>query len=535
MDGKIIIARKRSADPAQEHLREQKDLWNKSTKDLIAKIIAFKRGLNGRGDPHAGLPPSNIKEPLPAQIGQYLNNIAGDYVALIDGAEKIISEQDHYSQIRRKTQPQMASQIQPAAADDGNFADDGKDNSPPCLNCGKKNMKYDDGRDAYVCHACDWIGPNGPAIKTASWPGSRFWASYFGVKNPDRPIIKNMLRTAVSFREKLEDMENYLSSSDPNSIPRALYITTQFGIGPYKNLLENFDKLRMIHGRDLVTPEPPKKEDEAKKQIDGPIIEDEVPPEQLNRVHTMNNLMEIQKDIPNLQSVVNYYIGQPEVSLQQKTTLKALKGAANKGAEISIYINKLKQGLPLAELENQDAEKIILAYRKLLSTISQITGYDSLNFGDYAKKIQEQPIEVVANNALSRFLKRKWLQHKPDFIRADVDIDMRKEFTIERIHKIIKSLENFMNTLEKNESIDAVFSDLKEISKDLADMVEDIITLAEAHTSMYRDENRSKRKGLVLQSVIEREINKLRSTNEGIRQMSRKILIHRPRIGVIQG
>ena len=58
MDGKVTIARKRSMDPAQEHLREQKDIWNKSTKALIAKMIAFKQALNGRGNVSAGLPPS---------------------------------------------------------------------------------------------------------------------------------------------------------------------------------------------------------------------------------------------------------------------------------------------------------------------------------------------------------------------------------------------------------------------------------------------------------------------------------------------
>jgi hypothetical protein len=45
---------------------------------------------------------------------------------------------------------------------------------------------------------------------------------------------------------------------------------------------------------------------------------------------------------------------------------------------------------------------------------------------------------------------------------------------------------------------------------------------------MFRDENRTKRKGVILEPIIEREINKLRKANIGIREMSSKILIHRP-------
>lgn len=486
MDEIIINARKRSADPAQEHLREQKALWNASTKDLIAKLIAFKRGLNGRGDPQAGLPPSNIKEPFPPQIGQYLSDIATHYTSLVDGAEKIIQEQEHYSNVRRKPQ-----QVMTGVASTSEILDE-------------------------------------ELYKTASWWGSRWWASNFGIKGAERPLIKSMLRSAVSFHDKLLDVENYLSSSDPNAIPRALYITSSFGIGPYKNIMESFKQMREIHGRDLADPEKPKKpspEDQKSEQIEEKNISTD---QKLDRIQILNYLVEIQKDLPNLQSVANHYLDQESISGPEKAIVKKLKNAVNKGSDISIYIDKLRQGLPLAEDEEADAEKIIMGYRKLLEIISRFMGFDSLSFENYAKKIQSLPIEAVAHNSLSRFIKRKWLEHKPDVIRSDVDLDMRKQITIEHIADTIIAIEEFMNVLEKNLGIDEIFKSLKNFSKKLGVVVEDIITLAEYHSSMFRDENRNKRKGVILHPIIEREINKLRKANIGIKEMSDKILIHRP-------
>lgn len=480
MDEIVINARKRSTDPAQEHLREQKALWNKSTTDLIAKLIAFKRGLNGRGDPRVGLPPSNIKDPLPVQIGQYLNDIASHYTALIDGAEKIIQEQEHYSQIRNKPQTTPG------------FA----------VNDGMLNN-----------------------VKTASWWGSRWWASHFGIKGAERPLIRSMLRSAVSFHDKLLDVENYLSSSDPNAIPRALYVTSSFGIGPYKNIMESFKQLREIHGRDLADPEKHKPEDKkiSTDQPSIPVKDDS----RLNLIQILNYLVEIQKDLPNLQSVVNYYLDQENISGPEKLIIKKLKDAVNKGSDISIYIDKLRQGLSPSENELDDAEKIIMGYRKLLGIISKFMNFDALNFEAYAKKIQELP-EVIAHNPLSRFLKRKWLEYKPDIIRSDVDLDMRKQTCIEHIADTIRAIEEFMDVLVKNQGIDEIFKSLKVFSKKLSIVVEDIITLAEYHTSMFRNENRNKRRGVVLHPIIEREINKLRKANVGIKEMSDKILIHRP-------
>jgi hypothetical protein len=118
----IINARSHSEDPAQEHLRERKDKWNASCRQYIAllnaskpHLIAFKRGLNGRGDAKVGLPTSDISEAFPAEIGGYLgsvgsefNELASMFAALVTEANGIIQEQAYYAQTRRRSQRHVA-------------------------------------------------------------------------------------------------------------------------------------------------------------------------------------------------------------------------------------------------------------------------------------------------------------------------------------------------------------------------------------------------------------------------------------------
>lgn len=96
------LARKKSNDPVQEALRTHKDRWNLATKELINRIIAFKRALNGRGDPKYSLPPSKIQDAFPSEVGSFLNNLSSNYEAVASEAYKIINEQAEYSQRRQK-------------------------------------------------------------------------------------------------------------------------------------------------------------------------------------------------------------------------------------------------------------------------------------------------------------------------------------------------------------------------------------------------------------------------------------------------
>lgn len=106
-------ARKRSADPAQQALRDHKSEWNSAVKDFIAHLIAAKQGINGRGSAKANIPPSNIKDPLPGEIGTLLNALTSQFQSLVGDGNAIISEQSNYSKNRRKKQDKSKQINQP--------------------------------------------------------------------------------------------------------------------------------------------------------------------------------------------------------------------------------------------------------------------------------------------------------------------------------------------------------------------------------------------------------------------------------------
>lgn len=111
-------SRARSQDGLQEHLRQRKQVWNEECSAFIARLnafkphlISFKRGLNGRGDNKAGLPVSDIKNPLPNEVGSYLGGVSSEFKelssifsALATEANGIIQEQAQYAARRRKSQ-----------------------------------------------------------------------------------------------------------------------------------------------------------------------------------------------------------------------------------------------------------------------------------------------------------------------------------------------------------------------------------------------------------------------------------------------
>jgi hypothetical protein len=100
----------KSTDPIQQALRDHKKRFNLAAKEFIKRIIAFKKGLNGRGDPGYGLPPGTIGDPLPKELASFLNEITGNFEQLASEALKIEQEQALYSQNRRKPQEEKPAE-----------------------------------------------------------------------------------------------------------------------------------------------------------------------------------------------------------------------------------------------------------------------------------------------------------------------------------------------------------------------------------------------------------------------------------------
>lgn len=92
----------KSTDPQQQKLRDHKKNLNMAISEFISRMIALKRGLNGRGDPRYNLNPGKIQDPLPESVSSLLNELTSNFQQLADEALKIVQEQAYYSEHRRK-------------------------------------------------------------------------------------------------------------------------------------------------------------------------------------------------------------------------------------------------------------------------------------------------------------------------------------------------------------------------------------------------------------------------------------------------
>lgn len=98
-------------DPKHKALKQHKKNWNKAMKELITRMIAFKRALNGTGDDRYALPASKIHEPLPQEMLSFINTLSSNYEAVAAEALKITNEQNEFAKARQeqKAAPKTAS------------------------------------------------------------------------------------------------------------------------------------------------------------------------------------------------------------------------------------------------------------------------------------------------------------------------------------------------------------------------------------------------------------------------------------------
>ena len=72
----------KSKDVVQQKIRDDKSSWNHDVSHFISKMIAFKRGINGRGDTKYNLPISKIQDSFVASIPQTLSQLTAEYEKL---------------------------------------------------------------------------------------------------------------------------------------------------------------------------------------------------------------------------------------------------------------------------------------------------------------------------------------------------------------------------------------------------------------------------------------------------------------------
>ncbi|KKN67655.1 hypothetical protein LCGC14_0459140 [marine sediment metagenome] len=202
-----VEAKNKQKTVSEDSIKHDKEEWNDTVQLLIAKLIAFKKGLNGAGDDRAHLPPVDMNDPFPIEMSIYLNSIMDDYVAIVDGAKDIMGDQEEHSKQADEISPELLSQ--------------------------------------------------------ASWWGSRSWArlGLIGL-GEQRKIRLDMIRFINASRHDLFNIENDLTNRDQNGIARAimriLKLKTEFVsifIPNYTSLMEEMEGSEKIPGTQIDKPE----------------------------------------------------------------------------------------------------------------------------------------------------------------------------------------------------------------------------------------------------------------------------------------
>lgn len=169
----MVVKVSETRDPKKIRLQKVKSQWGSKVQLLIAKMLAFKRGLNGAGDRDAHLPVIGINEAFPLQYSVYLDSITDDYKNIVNEAQGILDHQDIFS---RKQKLRAISGV----------IDD--------------SLKVE-----------------------ASWWGSQAWAHFalLGLDKDERLARLRMIAAAKQSRQYLNELELILTRPNEDKIPEA--------------------------------------------------------------------------------------------------------------------------------------------------------------------------------------------------------------------------------------------------------------------------------------------------------------------------
>ncbi len=491
------LARKPSLDPVQEKLRQNKSDWNQSTSDLISELIALKRGLNGRGDPKEGLPPSSIKDPVPSEVVNYLNEVASQYGEVVGDAKNLIREQEEYSLHRRK--PRERQQTNPFANMASQLTDDG-------------------------------------LISLASNPFDRMYAklTHWGKLNKSlRDNRFRMMDEAADFVRELRDLKNLIVEQSPESIPNSVTLFAKLGnqytgvFLDYYNVLVNeynllneasTPKPELIESEensDMPTVEP---EESLKKEVERamPAVEEEKP--------QLPTEQEAEKSVSKDENILKYkfYLNEMHYADFVMHYIDALKNgsSSNKKAykanlqKLSSIISTLYAIITQPDtdigtyvFDEETLKKVFTGlesqYKIVLMLAIACTSIEAANFKDLAAKIKlsgtmkissyisslknQEEMNKMAANTVSTWLKKQLMRINPNS-QQRLLLDITKIIDL-----IIDELDRLMNLLQdKTSSIENIEDKVSITNKLFLDLTERIILAANNYISIIRRQEHSK-------------------------------------------
>lgn len=490
MKGQEKIARKRSADPKQETLRGHKDQWNKEVSLLIAQLIAFKRGLNGRGEPRVGLPPSSIKEPMPNEVGQYLEQMAIRFQKVVSEADHIIDEQADYSKTRRK---------------------------------GRKELQ-ESGQMPMVPSTA---ASEALLIKDASWWGSRLW-SYFKysprIWNKHLQLRMRLLWVSSDVSKGLLDLENYLVSSDENAIPRSCYTLIKMRNRVISDMAVTFAQIlkeatELIVNQkskpgeetfvpaEAVLPKPLSGKEESTESTE-PVVEPDKSSWDPNI--NWNEVSRINSDLTSVTSVVSILEAQNILSSMDAKGInnlhKKLKALADSIGLRKIDDKYLENPESAAKIK-ADVDELFSKYEQIFrhvsKTLSQKVGKQFNSFTEMLPTIKDMlvadknsDVNKLAHNWLSRMIKRWQLNILPSYTDK---IRLKCVDTIRVLHKEVGDLQDLLE--DKDSSIVESAIKLKNVLENFAILSKDMVDLVQNHNAEYEEKRLSEKKNIKIMPV----------------------------------
>jgi hypothetical protein len=447
----------KSKDPVQQRLREHKRHWSDSTSEFIAKLIAFKRGLNGRGDAQAGIPPSSIKEALPGEVGGILDQLASQFQGLVQDAGSIMDEQAHYAKIRRRRRnkpktaptPFSGENVAPMPAEPQVAAPPANDNVVETLSrLGSQNNQID---------------------KEATSRLSRMWQyvkAPFSNKEYNKYRI-GMLSLSADLYYSFLDFENDILSLSINSIPRSVkkHQMARYNYEELKGTLNNLLEV-MAHksgtkpGKAEQTPAPPPVHMPAVKDIKE--IE--------KNLHVVLNAGLAQNQILSMNELINTYEEEEDPNMK---SMLADRIRQHYQELIKAIINDVQKKFGPQQINS--LQDVINLIRK-----NQVSASDFAN----------NEIIKVAHSTITRYLKRQLVKvlgyNKTAVHRLEI---------AEIIDETKNLLKRMMNELQAGLNVDDLQKEVAELEDNMKRIQGPLAVLATMYKEeYYKSDKKKKRK-----------------------------------------
>lgn len=443
-------------DPSQMSLRRHKRQWNAAYKDFTQKLKAFKNGINGKGDPKFQLPPSDIKFPLPNEVGTFLDGLAGEFQSMVNDAHSIIQDQETYSRVRRKRKPKAAPTPEMQAPEAGP--------APAAAPAPEA-----------VVETLSRLGEDHEAMLEvyASSRLSRLW-QYTKAPFSKKPYNKQriaLLSLSADLYYQLLDFENETLSLKINSIPKSLSM--------YQAARTTFDSIRISMIRLIDTMSAKEKGKEKGKSVPpaAPPTTETAPPapppvkgdeiKQINHnLHLVFNAGLGGQDIMHISKMIQDYQQEPDE--QTRAMLKDQIVKSYNDLMHSIANEAQKKFGPVNIRSPQDIVDLI-AKNKVATVGDQI--------------VKE------AHNRLTRFLKRQLVKARSYNKTAGARLEI-----VDIIEETKKLLKKFMDYLEKGIDPETLEQYLTELDRNFKDINGPLSILVNLYEQEFYKKETSKKK-----------------------------------------